>query len=213
MAASKWTDRRARQHELRERRSAITDPDIVMAAAAGLLAIRSRTTHELRVRLVALGYPVVLIDQTLDRLLALGYLDDEGYARAWMAGRDRSRPRGASTLRRELLRKGLAPALIDTALQERDLAASPAVDGAVPASWHQPQDGSADLAAALRLLDRKRTALRRETDIRKLRQRAYALLARHGFDPDVCRQALSGLTADDEAETEEGSGPDLDGPE
>jgi len=36
------------------------------------------------------------------------------------------------------------------------------------------------------LIDRRRRDLDRIDDPRKRRQRAYALLARNGFDPDVC---------------------------
>lgn len=198
--ADSMADRRARQQERRERRSAITDPGIVMAAGAALLAIRARTTHELRERLLALGYPSALVEETLDRLVALGYLDDEAYARAWVGGRDRSRPRGAMALRRELTRKGLDRDLVEETLRGRDVeavAASADADADSPRREH----GAADLAAALRLLDRKRSALLREEDPRKRRQRAYTLLARNGFDPGVCQEATSRaigtLTADD----------------
>jgi regulatory protein len=195
-------DRRVRQQERRERRSAITDPDIVMAASAALLAIRSRTTHELRTRLITLGYPSGLIEGTLGRLVTLGYLDDEGFARAWVASRDRARPRGAMALRRELLRKGLGKELVDAALHERDEAAAAAaaddrdLDGAEP----RHDVGSADLAAALRLLDRRRGALGREQDPRKRRQRAYSLLARNGFDPGVCTDATREFLAETDDE-------------
>lgn len=194
-------DRRARQQERRERRSAITDPDIVMAASAALLAIRSRTTHELRTRLVALGYPLELIDVTLDRLATLGYLDDEGYARAWVASRDRARPRGAMALRRELLRKGLGKELVDATLHERDQAAAAGDAGSPDAA--RDDDGSADLAAALRLLERRRSALGREPDPRKRRQRVYSLLARNGFGPGTCMGATRAFledTGDDASE-------------
>ena len=58
------------------------------------------------------------------------------------------------------------------------------------------EPASADLGAARRLLDRRRVALLRGADPRTARQRAYALLARNGFDPDVCRRALVGFGAD-----------------
>jgi regulatory protein len=187
MTGSGTVDRRQRQQEQRERRSAVTDPDIVMAAAAALLATRSRTAHELRARLVRLGYPTGLVDQTLDRLLALGYLDDEAYARAWIAGRDRSRPRGASALRGEMLRKGLPRDLVDAALSVRDDGTDrPRQEEASPDGRHIA--ASADEAAARRLLGRRRAALGRAGDPRKIRQRAYALLARNGFDPGVCAE-------------------------
>jgi regulatory protein len=208
--ADSFADRRARQEARRDRRSAVTDPDVVMAAGAALLAIRSRTTQELRQRLVVLGYPTDLVDQTVDRLLVLGYLDDEGYARAWIAGRDRSRPRGASALRRELQRKGLARELVDAALHERDDALT--ADRVEPAS--EPMIGepaSADLDAARRLLDRRRVALARGADPRRTRQRAYALLARNGFDPDVCRRALIAFGADPLETDDDTEGGPIDG--
>jgi RecX, third three-helix domain len=60
-----------------------------------------------------------------------------------------------------------------------------------------PVDGPAasettpDEDAARRLLQRHASALGRVTDPRARRQRAYALLARHGFGPDICRQVAS----------------------
>ncbi len=187
MTGSGTVGRRQRQQERRERRSAVTDPDIVMAAAAALLATRSRTAHELRTRLVRLGYPASLVDQTLDRLLALGYLDDEAYARAWIAGRDRSRPRGASALRGEMLRKGLPRDLVEAALSERDDATDATRQGEGSPDGRRIA-ASADQAAARRLLERRRAALGRVGDPRKIRQRAYALLARNGFDPGICAE-------------------------
>jgi hypothetical protein len=44
----------------------------------------------------------------------------------------------------------------------------------------------ADADAARRLLERHASALARVVDPRTRRQRAYALLARNGFDSDIC---------------------------
>ncbi|MCY7417290.1 MAG: recombination regulator RecX [Chloroflexi bacterium] len=206
--ADSMAERRARQLERRERRAAITDPAIVMAAGAAVLAIRARTTHELRTRLMTLGYPAELVDAAIERLGTLGYLDDEAYARAWGASRDRARPRGAMALRRELLRKGIAKEFADAALRDRDAEAAvaaandPDVDRA--GSRASGNDGAADLVAALRLLDRRHSALGREPDPRKRRQRAYSLLARNGFDPGVCLAATRTFLLDtDEAAAEQ----------
>ncbi len=43
----------------------------------------------------------------------------------------------------------------------------------------------------------------REPDVRRRRERGYALLARNGFDPDVIRQALATGLAEDAAEEPE----------
>ena len=178
-------DRAARQAARRERRAAVTDPDIVMASAAALLAARPWTVADMRRRLAALGYTTALVEVTAARLVELGYLDDERYAAAWVASRDRSRPRGSAALRGELRRKGIEPAVIEGALAARDGAPDEA-DGS-----DRPGRGwSADLAAAVSLLERRGAALAREPDPRKRRQKAYALLARNGFDPEVCARAI-----------------------
>ncbi len=52
-----------------------------------------------------------------------------------------------------------------------------------------------DRAAAERLLARHARALARVADPRQRRQRAYALLARHGFDPETCREVAATLDA------------------
>ena len=64
---------------------------------------------------------------------------------------------------------------------------------------------SPDRVAAERLLARHARALARVADPRQRRQRAYALLARNGFDPDVCRAVAASLAEapeDDRVEDE-----------
>src|SRR5690349_18481150 len=109
----------------------------------------------------------------------LGMLDDEAFGRAWVESRDRARPRGEIALRRELALKGVDRALADEVLEQRR-------DGADPETG-----ASTDLLAARRLLARQARSLARVPDPRVRRQRAYALLARNGFDPETCREAAS----------------------
>jgi len=161
-----------------------------MEAAAAFLAVRPRSVSETRRRLRHLGYRHGLVDEVLERLLGLGYLDDEAFARAWVESRDRARPRGESALRRELALKGIERETVATVLEGRRLG-DPA-DGA--------QDASPDRTAAELLIDRRRAALMRERDPRKQRQRAYALLARNGFDPEICRKVAARLDQDADAE-------------
>jgi regulatory protein len=178
-------ERRQALVERLARRAAVTDPDVIMEAAAAFLAVRPRSVAETRGRLTHLGYPPVLCDQVVERLVTLGYLDDVAFSRAWVESRDRARPRGSLALRQELLRKGVPRAIIDGALDERGSASRPVEDdgtGAAPATSLE-----AEVQAARRLLDRRAATLERESDPRRRRQKAYALLARHGFPPDVCR--------------------------
>jgi hypothetical protein len=51
------------------------------------------------------------------------------------------------------------------------------------------------MLAAERLLQKRGGALTRIGDPRERRRRAYALLARNGFDPEVCREATARFLA------------------
>jgi regulatory protein len=183
--------RAAAAAERRDRRGAIDDPEVVTDAAARFLAVRPRSLAETRRRLRHLGYRHDLVDRALQQLADLGYLDDAAFARAWIESRDRARPRGAVALRRELALKGVDRSVIDEALGERAGAtASESGTGGTA------EDQSPDVGAAARLIERRLPALLRETDPRRRRQKAYALLARNGFDPDTCREVAATVPAD-----------------
>jgi Uncharacterized protein conserved in bacteria len=153
-----------------------------MEAAAAFLAARPRSIGETTRRLRHLGYPQGLVDEVVARLVEVGYLDDDAFARSWVESRDRARPRGEFALRRELGQKGVARSVIDEILVER-------TDGA--------SEDDADRGAAFALVARRRAALEREPDPQKRRQRAYALLARNGFDPETCREVSAALVSGD----------------
>ncbi|MEK6721657.1 MAG: regulatory protein RecX [Chloroflexota bacterium] len=174
--------RRVSFTERRERRAAIDDPAVVHDAALRFLESRSRSVAEVRRRLSTAGYRKELVDGAISRLIGLALLDDTAFASAWVASRDRAHPRGENALRRELQLKGIERQVIDGVLEDRraDLPVEAATSG-----------GSADAAAAVRLLERKGRALSRIADPRVRRQRAYTLLARHGFDPGVSGDAAS----------------------
>lgn len=181
-----WGNRGRRGPTVAERRverAGETDPAVVLAAAVRFLEARPRSIGEVRRRLRSAGYPATLVDWAVERLVELGFLDDAGFARAWIESRDRARPRGERALRVELAQKGVARDIADAALEDRR---SEAV--ARPEEGEADGDGepSVDEAAALRLLERRAGQLGRVPDPRVRRQRAYALLARNGFDPGVC---------------------------
>lgn len=155
------------------------DPAVVLEAALRFLEARARSESEVRRRLTYAGYRPDLVDGAVVRLAELGVLDDEQFARAWVESRDRARPRGERALRRELALKGIEREVADEVLEERREAGG--------------EDADVDLEAARRLIARNARALDRVADPRARRQRAYALLARNGFDPDVCRQASAEL--------------------
>lgn len=181
--------------ERRERRAAIDDPAIVLEAAARFLEARSRSIVEVRRRLTGAGYRADLVDGAIERLTELGMLDDVAFATAWVESRDRARPRGERAIREELRIKGVDRETTEAVLEDRRAAAAAA------SAVGEAGDGSPDRAAADRLLARNARALARVADPRQRRQRAYALLARNGFDPETCREVAATVAAD-------GSDPD-----
>ncbi|HSW43859.1 MAG TPA: regulatory protein RecX [Patescibacteria group bacterium] len=184
------TRQRETPAEARARRGAVDDPATVLNAAARLLEVRPRSIEEVRRRLCEAGYRAELVDGAIDRLADLGILDDEAFARAWVESRDRARPRGERALRAELRRRGVGEEVISATLGEREPAPT-AGRGALVGMASETADG----VAAAALLARRGGAAAREPDPRKRRARAYALLARNGFDPDVAARAVTAWLA------------------
>jgi regulatory protein len=175
--------RRETYAERRERHAAVDDPAVVLEAAARFLEARPRSVAEVRRRLTSAGYRADLVEGAIARMGELGVLDDEAFARAWIESRDRARPRGERALREELRLKGIDREIADRLLDERRAGA----DTPPP-----------DRAAAERLIERHARTLDRIADPRRRRERAYALLARNGFDPETCRDVAARVTARDE---------------
>lgn len=180
--------------ERRAERGAVDDAAVVLEAATRFLEARARSVAEVRRRLTSAGYRADLVEAAIGRLTDLGMLDDSAFARSWVESRDRARPRGERALAEELRLRGVDRELIAEALEERREAASS--DGAT----NSDASRSADEAAAERLLARNARSLARVVDPRARRQRAYALLARNGFDPGVCASASARLMLGDEDE-------------
>jgi regulatory protein len=196
--------------ERRARRAAVEDPDDVLAAAARFLEARSRSTEEVRRRLREAGYRADLVEGAVERLTVLGLLDDAAFARAWVESRDRARPRGARALRAELRGMGIDAPDAEAALAAREALATgddPDDPRLAPGAGERAGSDASDEAAAARLLTGKAAGLLREPDARKRRARAYARLARAGFDPTTAGRAaatwlatVEGQLADEESE-------------
>lgn len=175
--------------ERREAKAAVDDPEVVLASALRFLEARSRSVAEVRTRLTRAGYRPELVESAITRLIDLGMLDDAAFAAQWVESRDRAHPRGETALMMELRQKGIDAPVIAATLKERRAAAvrwedAPTRDDAGGA----PARESPDEVAARKLLARNVRALEREPIPRLRRQKAYALLARNGFGPDVSRE-------------------------
>lgn len=94
--------------ELKHKDSIVKAIDI----AANLLSYRPRSTHEIRQKLQKKDYDEFVIETALERMTALGYLDDRAFARFWIESRNRSKPRGRRALSYELRTKGVSDNII-----------------------------------------------------------------------------------------------------
>jgi len=102
----------------------------------------------------------------VERLLEYRYLNDEEFARSWVADRNRLRPRSARALRYELRQKGVSNQILDEVLQELD---------EVEAAWN----------AVHTKLDRWRGE-----DEWAFKKKVGAFLGRRGFNYDVVRSVV-----------------------
>ncbi len=173
------------------------DPEAAMEIAVRFLGTRPRTRWELERRLRRAAAEPNVIAATLDRLAAMGYVDDVAFARWWAEQRDRHAPRGRRMVEAELRQHGVPRDVLEE-LRGGELA-EPAFDGeSLPASESE----------------RARVALDRHLRGRPLpsdpgaRQRIGAFLMRRGFDPETVRGAIRSAAAES---TPGGSTPDLDG--
>jgi len=186
--------------ERRERRAAVEDPQVVLEAAGRFLEVRPRSIAEVRRRLGGAGYRGELVEGAIAKLLEFGVLDDQSFARTWVESRDRARPRGERAIRQELGLKGIERETIELVLGERRESAL--TSASTSETGDEAVAPTADRAAADRLLAKNRRALDRVAGPRQRRQRAYMLLARHGFDPETCREVAATIPLhDDDAET------------
>jgi regulatory protein len=136
--------------------------------ALRLLTRRDYTTTELRTRLLNRGYLAPDVDAAVARLAGDGTLDDRRVARLHMRAAREIKGRGRLRIERELIHRGIAPALAHELLAD------------LPAG-----DDEAQIA---RILARKRVPARPTLAERR---RIFQHLLRRGFPADVISRALS----------------------
>ncbi len=161
---------------MRERAAADSRPaPDAWQTAVRLLALRSRSTEEVRRLLARRGFGPGETAAAIQRLTVARYLDDGAFARAWLAARVRQRL-GPARLARELRGKGVAEDVIAAALAD-------VVEGSDPleAAAEAARRKAASLAGLPRPVARRRLA---------------GFLERKGFSADIivalCRHHCGG---------------------
>jgi len=89
--------------------------------AVRLLARRPYSTAEIRRHLETKQVAPPVVEEVLDRLARLGYIDDRAFAQYWVENRERFRPRGPRALLYELRQKGVPKDTIDAVLAGLDV--------------------------------------------------------------------------------------------
>jgi regulatory protein len=154
-----------------------------LADAHRLLGHRARARAELGTRLAAKGHPEQVVQRVLEHLQEGGLLDDQAFARAYVADARRLHGWGTERIARDLTRLGADPAAVQAALSDTSAA-----------------DTQADeLQRALTVLAKQRPGAPAEA----ARRRAYQLLLRRGFSTTVAYDAVRQWSAQTPADQEE----------
>jgi regulatory protein len=144
-----------------------------------LLTARSHTRAELNRQLAKRGYPADVSARVLDRLAAVGLVDDTDFAEHWVQSRRANAGKSKRALAAELQTKGVDNDVISTVL------------GGLSAG--------AERERAERLV---RARLRRETlsgDDARVTRRLVGMLARRGYGQNLaCEVVLAELNAERE---------------
>jgi len=138
--------------------------------AAGLLARRPHTAHELSLKLRKRRIRREIIVRVVTECLRLNYLDDEDTARRYVAEL-KSKGYGRRHVRAAMQKKGLATDTAEIALK----------DGYSP---------SEEKEIALKMLDKKKNTFTREKDPYKRKGKIYRYLYSRGFSPDAIAKAV-----------------------
>ncbi len=89
-------------------------------SALRLISYRDRSTSEIRKRLAGNGFPDDIVDKVVDQLSRAGLVDDRKFSRDWVKSRTAGKPMGRARLAWELRSKGVAPPLVEEALEDLD---------------------------------------------------------------------------------------------
>lgn len=97
-----------------------SEKQMVRLRAFRLLRYRVRSAEELRTRLVRTGFDQEIVAAVIAELVGDKTIDDEHFARAYIADHTALKPKGNIFVRRELARLGVPADTIERAMSERD---------------------------------------------------------------------------------------------
>ena len=133
------------------------------------LAHGPRSRAQLATTLHKRRVPEAAADEVLDRLTAVGLIDDAAFARAWVESRHAGRGLSARALARELRDRGVAADLVESAVSTVS---------------------STDEATARELAGQRLRSYGQEVPLETRLRRTVAMLARRGYSPGVAYRVV-----------------------
>ncbi len=137
------------------------------------LAVRDHSEAEMRRALARNGFAADVVDETLARLRAEKYLDDQGFATRFARSRVAHQGLGRNRVRQALRARGVSRAIIETGVAEalRDVSEMEALEGLARRYWRQHT---------------------RDEPLQRIRK-LWAFLLRRGFPAGLVRDRLAAL--------------------
>jgi regulatory protein len=135
------------------------------------LTIRNRSVKEVYDYLTKKKADPEVIQKIIGTLTEQKFLNDENFARSWIASRARFRPRGKQLLKIELQQKGIAKDIIEKVLSEKQ------------------EDLPDELTQAKELIKRKMERFK-DLSRQEIYQKVGAFLARRGFSWSIAKKAI-----------------------
>lgn len=139
------------------------------------LGFRMRSEHEVKQKLLELGYGEAVVLEAIVKLRNLGFLNDETFSKALLETQKRSSGRGPRAIQQELQRKGIGKALQEKMLNTYS------------------EDEQVEVA---RKVAEKEAARNRSQSPQQKEQRIHNSLLRKGYSYDIIKQALAHIDFD-----------------
>ena len=137
------------------------------------LSFRPRSEFEINEYMLRKGWDEETRKKIMEKLKNLQLIDDEAFARQWLASRTHFRPEGKSLVKKELRKKGIKREIIDQLLQD--------------------ERGSATEEILAEKYARKKMERLKSLPVLVAKRRLFSALLMRGFDNEIAKTVVDKL--------------------
>jgi len=137
------------------------------------LSFRPRSEFEINEYMLRKGWDEETRKKIMEKLKNLQLIDDEAFARQWLASRTHFRPEGRSLVKKELRKKGIKREIIDQLLQD--------------------ERGSATEEMLAEKYARKKMERLKSLPVLVAKRRLFSALLMRGFDNEIAKTVVDKL--------------------